>query len=417
MKRQRMKSTNEFKSDLSILNQSVDVVGEYVSSNTPVLARCKLCNKLFNKRPSDLKNGMMHNCTKKKWVTPVYTKRQSDALLKKIHNVYWNGNGVDIISSLDSNMGLKCRCSICGNEWENTLDSLSKKCICDICNKKYSNSKFPTRRSHLYALLANSYGIRVTQKDGSIIYCHCDVCSADFKIEGYMKRQKIVCPNCKVQKKRAVKNGMTNIQRKCDKTGYCFTHNDFQCGECLMETSKYYSVDEVFHLISQKNNSISIISDKPVLIDAKTEIECRCNVCGTKYLTRPIYLLGGLGGCKPCSMSKGERDVRCYLENRHIDFVQEKSFDDLVCHPKLRFGFYLPEQKVAIEYDGLQHFKPVNFSGSNKNNYVQAYEEQLKRDKLKESYCKKKKIFLIRIKYNEDVKEKLDDILDCHGSK
>lgn len=416
MKRQRIKSTNEFISILRILNPSVEVVGEYVSTNTPILVKCKLCDKLFYKKPNDLKNGLLHNCTKQKWVKPMFTKKQSESLVNKIHNVYWNKNNIEIFPLSDSYTDLKCKCKKCGNEWDASLDFLSKECVCSVCNTKKRIVKTSGRKEHLYKLFLNSYGIRLLSKSGSTLHCHCDICDTDFKIDGYMKRMKISCPNCKVQNKMIVKSGMSNIRRKCEKMEHCVLHNDFLCKECLMMESKYYSVDEVFDLISELNQSISIVSSKPNLIDAKTEIECECKICGNRYITRPVYLLNGFGGCRICSMSKGEREIRVYLENKHIDYVQEKSFDDLRYRSKLRFDFYLPTYRIAIEYDGLQHFKPVNFSGNNKNDYIKIYEEQLKRDKLKNLYCEKNKILLIRIKYNENVASILDNMLFCNGS-
>lgn len=69
----------------------------------------------------------------------------------------------------------------------------------------------------------------------------------------------------------------------------------------------------------------------------------------------------------------------------------------------MKFDFYLPDYNVCIEYDGKQHFKPVEYWGGEWS----LTELQIK-DNLKNNYCKDKKIELIRINYTENIKRKLD---------
>jgi very-short-patch-repair endonuclease len=63
---------------------------------------------------------------------------------------------------------------------------------------------------------------------------------------------------------------------------------------------------------------------------------------------------------------------------------------------KLKFDFYLPNYNLCIEYDGRQHFEPIDFFGGEKN-----FEIIKKRDKIKNEYCLNNNIHLIRIPYNE----------------
>ena len=76
---------------------------------------------------------------------------------------------------------------------------------------------------------------------------------------------------------------------------------------------------------------------------------------------------------------------------------------------QLRFDFYIPKNNICIEYQGKQHYEPIEyFGGSEKFNY------QLIRDKIKNDYCLKNNIHLIIIKYNESVEDKLSIFLDNH---
>jgi len=106
-------------------------------------------------------------------------------------------------------------------------------------------------------------------------------------------------------------------------------------------------------------------------------------------------------GCPRCQKSKGESSVRKCLVNLGIGFEEQKTFSDCI-NPKtnkqLLFDFFLPAHNLCIEYDGEQHFKPFRFSRKNNHNrLVQAQE----RDALKDAYCKKNGISLLRINYKQ----------------
>jgi hypothetical protein len=112
-------------------------------------------------------------------------------------------------------------------------------------------------------------------------------------------------------------------------------------------------------------------------------------------------------GCPKCSTSKGEKAVEYFLIENKIVYKQEFSFPDLKGkYEVLRFDFAIfgnDVLKCLIEFDGLQYFKYVKgFHKSEEDFYtIQKY------DKLKNIYCKKNKINLIRIQFNEDINVKL----------
>ena len=55
-------------------------------------------------------------------------------------------------------------------------------------------------------------------------------------------------------------------------------------------------------------------------------------------------------------------------------------------------------ENIAIEYQGKQHFEPVEFFGGQKH-----FEEQRKRDELKREKSEQNGIILICINYWEDI--------------
>jgi hypothetical protein len=67
-----------------------------------------------------------------------------------------------------------------------------------------------------------------------------------------------------------------------------------------------------------------------------------------------------------------------------------------------RLDIYIPELTLAIEYQGQQHYKAVDFFGGE-----EALEKNRMRDTLKASKCKQNKIDLIYFSYKDELSEKL----------
>lgn len=74
---------------------------------------------------------------------------------------------------------------------------------------------------------------------------------------------------------------------------------------------------------------------------------------------------------------------------------------------RAKFDFYLPHQNLIIEYDGEQHFKPVQYGSMTKKQAIKEFKNRKKFDKIKNKWTKKKKINFLRIKYNENPKPKI----------
>lgn len=111
-------------------------------------------------------------------------------------------------------------------------------------------------------------------------------------------------------------------------------------------------------------------------------------------------------GCPICNLSKGELSVKKYLEESNVEYIREKTFDGCEDKKHLRFDFYLPDHNICIEYDGIQHYEPSDFYGGERG-----FEQTKQRDKIKTQYCEDNNIRLIRIKYDEDVENKLKQLL------
>lgn len=156
-------------------------------------------------------------------------------------------------------------------------------------------------------------------------------------------------------------------------------------GMCLSQT--YHGIDEYYWFCCKHgevfNTTLRMILNK--------DVWCRCKKCKT---TR---------------RSKAEDLIADYLDNRGVRFETEKRFDDLKSDTgqPLSFDFFLPDHNTLIEYDGMQHFKPVNYFGGEITQRRIALN-----DKKKNKYVGDNNLNLIRISYKQ--KQNIIDILNSY---
>lgn len=102
----------------------------------------------------------------------------------------------------------------------------------------------------------------------------------------------------------------------------------------------------------------------------------------------------GIPKIKMTRRSRGELVVRDFLITNGFKFIEEHRFKDCSFKNPLPFDFYLPALNICIEYDGIQHSQPVDYFGGKK-----AFELQMTKDNIKNTYCVRNRIGLLRIDY------------------
>ena len=107
------------------------------------------------------------------------------------------------------------------------------------------------------------------------------------------------------------------------------------------------------------------------------------NQCGFCWYITPANLKLGKG-CPKCNkkVSKGEQTIIKYLEEHDIKYKTQVPID--IENHHLFIDFYLPDYDLYIEYNGIQHFKPVDHFGGESRLIKQQYYDSLKKNKLKE---------------------------------
>ena len=206
------------------------------------------------------------------------------------------------------------------------------------------------------------------------------------------------------------------VNSKTTITITCLEHGDFEvkpvhhinsksgCKKC---SKSYRRKTNDFISDSKKIHGDKYSYEKTLFASTDKLVKITCYVHGDFEQKASHHLLDH--GCKKCNESKGEKIIGSILENLGIDYVREKKFKE--CKSKkdalLKFDFYLPKKNICIEYDGIQHFEPLDFFGG-----IEGFEIQKENDNIKDKFCQQEKIKLIRIGYNENILNKIKNEID-----
>lgn len=126
-------------------------------------------------------------------------------------------------------------------------------------------------------------------------------------------------------------------------------------------------------------------------VNCHVKVKIKCNKCGNYFFMTPHNHLTHKEGCPFCKQSKLENDIEDFLITNDIAYEKQKVFDWLVNGKSVkRLDFYLPQYDMAIECQGKQHFKPIEWFGGKKN-----FELQVLNDKVKREECNKHGITVI----------------------
>jgi len=172
-----------------------------------------------------------------------------------------------------------------------------------------------------------------------------------------------------------------------------------KCNKVIMNTEHFINLSNNLHK-NKYDYSHSIF------VKMRNKIKIICPKHGIFY-QYPLHHINGCGCPKCTTRSKGEEIIENFLIENNIKYETQKKFKDCKYKKTLRFDFYLIDFNMCIEYDGELHYKEVEYFGGKER-----LNDTLIKDKIKNDYCNKKSIKLLRIKYNEDPINKIKTILN-----
>lgn len=270
---------------------------------------------------------------------------------------------IEILTKYEKdNIKVKCKCKVCGFEWDSTPSNLLQRKGCKQCHfNKLKNMQTKSHEqfvSELHKINKDIKVLSVYSVAKNKVDCECMIHNKRFSMSAeHLLRGEIGCKQC--------------IDAKFHLSGLK-THEQF-----VKELS---NVNANIEIIGQYNG-------------AKSKIEVKCLKCG--HIWNPVAdsLLHGYG-CPHCKRSKGEEKIEKYLEDNGIEFEAQKKFSNLRNTLPLSYDFYLPEYNLLIEYQG--QFHDGNTSMVLKEKY---FDKQQKNDKLKRDYAENNGCNLLEIWY------------------
>ena len=141
---------------------------------------------------------------------------------------------------------------------------------------------------------------------------------------------------------------------------------------------------------------------------------CMCD-CGNLVKVKNLYLTSGDTKSCGCLSSMGEAEIARTLTNLDIDYDTQYHFDDLRSdsggYLYFDFAVYDCAHNLAflIEYQGQQHYEVTG-----DERYGKMQREVT--DDMKRRYCNEHNISLCEIRYDEDVEEALEEIVNEYNS-
>jgi very-short-patch-repair endonuclease len=328
---------------------------DYKNTRIKVSIICKL-HDIFEQTPDNHLKG--HGCPKCSNVNKSNTN-EFTINSNKIHNNKYNYSLVDYINS--------------------------KQKVSIICPTHGIFDKSPT--NHLNGQgCPKCKGKNITKEDLIKKFNEIHNNKYDYSIVNYSNCNtpiKIICPIHGIFEQKT-KNHLSG--NGCN---ICGGSNKKTTNQFISESIKIHKNKYDYSLVNYKN--------------AKYKVKIICMEHGI-FKQMPYHHING-SGCPKCTNSKGENKINNILDENNINYIKQKTFDNCVHKKKLYFDFYLPDYNMCIEYDGEQHYMPIDkFGGKN------ALLSLKTRDKIKTDFCLDNDIKLLRIKYNENIEEKLKTI-------
>lgn len=271
----------------------------------------------------------------------------------------------------------RCQCD-CGNETlvdvGSIVQGLTKSCGCYESESRYQRQHYKDITNMRFGMLtAISITDQVASNGSRIWHCKCDCGKYRDVSAGRLLRGDVKSCGC---------DNSESIAK--DLTGLHFEH-----------LTPLYP-------IKGKGKGVGSI---------KRMWMCQCD-CGNQVKVSTNQLLNYKTTSCGCVVkaSRCETLIKNFLKEHEIQYIPQYKFDDCKNKRKLPFDFYLLEYNTLIEYDGGQHYFPVERFGGEAS-----FEQRKANDEIKTRYCQSHNINLIRLPYtlsDKEIKEQLLNIIN-----
>jgi len=197
---------------------------------------------------------------------------------------------------------------------------------------------------------------------------------------------KLICNNCK--------NIFEQLPINHLKYGCKICANILNGLNCRLDEFDFIARSQNLHL--NDFGSPKYIYTNVKYVNSATPIELICPTHGLFKQTPNSHLNGG--GCPKC----GKQNLS---ENKLVNFIKNNYDIETEYKPNWlksnkykgqSLDIYFSNYNIAIEYQGVQHFKPINFFGG-----IKKFKYQLELDERKRELCKENNVILLYFTYQK----------------
>ena len=310
---------------------------EYINSHTKVCIICPEHGEFWQTPSSHLNGCGCPKCANK--------NKNLDEVIKHCKEVHKDKYDYSLITTPNLSQKQKIICKKCGNVFEMTL-----------CNHIYQKQgcKFCTHRSYAYT---NDEFIRRAKEIHGDKY---DYSKVDYKNKS--TKVCIICPEHGEFWQTPDKH--INGKQGCPK---CSAYHKMDTNEFIQKAKNIHGERFDYSKTVYKNNNTKV-----------------CIICPEhgEFWQTPHGHLNGRG----CFKCREESNVN---ETLLFNFLTENYEGEIIGQYKdawlegQTLDIYIPSKRIGIEYQGIQHFKPIKFFGG-----VKKYEYTKEKDKEKYEKCK-----------------------------
>ena len=406
----KAKTTEQFKKEIyERVQDEYTVLGDYKTNKTKIKMRHNVCNYEWDVEPSSfLKGTRCPNCSHAK------QRKTQEQFEKEIYDLV--GDEYTVIGKYkNTSTKIKMIHNVCGKEFEIIPNGFLRGNRCNYCGIKMTGLK--NRKTHeefkdeIFSLVGDEYTLltEYTNCSEKILFKH-NICGNEFmmKPNGFLSGNR--CPKCSLES-RVSKRTKTHdkflsqvfdkykeeysvlgeyvLGRKplkfrhnicgCefDMIANNFLKSSLPCPDCdnrIKITTDVFK-QEVYDLVGDE---YSVLGEYH---NAHAKIQLKHNKCGYIYDgCRNMFLKGHR--CPQCYSSRGEEKISRFFQKKNIEYKPQKTFKDLVGlgGGYLKYDFFIPDYKLLIEYNGEQHYKPVEAFGGEKQLEIQQEHDRRKRE-------------------------------------
>ena len=332
---------------------------DYQGSKTTILMKHESCGYEWKISPNNFFKGKRcPSCAKNR---QRITQKEFEKRVGKLGN----GNFTVLGKYKNNRTPTLMRHEVCGHEWKVKPNNFFEGTRCPYCfriNQRLTQKEFENRVNKKWVGEFTVLGKYLTNRT-PVLVKH-EKCGYEWKIAPSSLFKKSRCPFCARNAKK----------------------------DTAFYSKEVENLDKNYKVIGKYKNN-------------KEKVKMLHLGCGNNFKMSSNNFFKGQR-CPHCSQSHGENFVASFLKEHSIEYEFQKRFKDCKDKRALPFDFYIPALNSCIEFDGIQHFEPIDYFGGEK-----ALKEVQRRDGIKTKYCKEKGIKLLRIRYDEDVEEKMKTIL------